>query len=353
MKHNLPRKLMAILYADVAGYSRLTGEDEDATHRSLSEYLDLISSTIDSHQGKVMHYAGDAALAKFDAVLNAISAAVAIQKELNTRNRDIPDERRIQFRIGINLGDVIEDRGDIYGDGVNVAARLESLADPGGICISGAVRSAVGKKLDLDYQDMGEKTVKNIAEPVRTFKIVMAWANIPTPIASLDPKLELPDKPSLAVLPFTNMSSDPEQEYFSDGITEDITAALSRIKTFFVIARTSAFIFKNKAVTFDEVRNALGVRYFLEGSVQKSGNRLRITVQLIETTAGAHVWAEKYDGTLSDIFELQDQIIEQVAGALHPNIRQAEIDRSSRKRPQDCHLSGRSIAMTIRKRIDY
>jgi len=186
MKHNLPRKLMAILYADVAGYSRLTGEDEDATHRSLSEYLDLISSTIDSHQGKVMHYAGDAALAKFDAVLNAISAAVAIQKELNTRNRDIPDERRIQFRIGINLGDVIEDRGDIYGDGVNVAARLESLADPGGICISGAVRSAVGKKLDLDYQDMGEKTVKNIAEPVRTFKIVMAWANIPTPIASLD-----------------------------------------------------------------------------------------------------------------------------------------------------------------------
>ena len=335
MKDKLPRKLVAILYADVAGYSRLTGEDEDATHRSLSEYLDLISTTIESHQGRVMHYAGDAVLAKFDAVLNAISAAVAIQKELNTRNRDIPDERKIQFRIGINLGDVIEDRGDIYGDGVNVAARLESLADPGSICISGAVRSAVGKKLDLDYQDLGENTVKNITEPVRTFKIVMTWENIPTPIASLDLKLELPDKPSLAVLPFTNMSSDPEQEYFSDGITEDITAALSRIKTFFVIARTSAFIFKNRAVTFGEVRDALGVRYFLEGSVQKSGNRLRITVQLIETTAGAHVWAEKYDGTLSDIFELQDQIIEQVAGALHPNILQAEIDRSSRKRPQD------------------
>ena len=282
-----------------------------------------------------MHYAGDAVLAKFDAVVNAISAAIAIQNELKVRNETVPDDSKIQFRIGVNTGDVIEDRGDIYGDGVNVAARLEGLSNPGGICVSDAVRSAIGRKLDLTYEDLGEQEVKNISEPVRTYKILMAWEKSPKPVDSMNPVLELPDKPSIVVLPFINLSSDPEQDYFADGIVDSITTALSRIKTFFVIARTSAFIFKDQAVTFEKVRNVLGVRYFLEGSVQKVENHVRINVQLIETTAGAHVWADKYDGTLSDIFELQDKIIEQVAGALHPNILQAEIDHSRRTRPQD------------------
>ncbi len=289
----LPRKLVAILYADVAGYSRLTGEDEDATHRTVTEYLDLIANSIESHHGEVMHYAGDAVLAKFDAVVNAISAAVAIQNELKVRNETVPDDSKIQFRIGVNTGDVIEDRGDIYGDGVNVAARLEGLSNPGGICVSDAVRSAIGRKLDLTYEDLGEQEVKNISEPVRTYKILMAWEKSPKPVDSMNPVLELPDKPSIVVLPFINLSSDPEQDYFADGIVDSITTALSRIKTFFVIARTSAFIFKDQAVTFEKVRNVLGVRYFLEGSVQKVENRVRIIVQLIETTAGAHVWSDK------------------------------------------------------------
>lgn len=331
----LPRKLVAILYADVAGYSRLTGEDEDATHRTLSEYLDLISTSIESHHGKVMHYAGDAVLAKFDAVVNAISAAIAIQNELKIRNETVPDDSKIQFRIGVNSGDVIEDRGDIYGDGVNVAARLEGLSNPGGICISDAVRSAIGKKFDLTYEDLGEQEVKNISEPVRSYKVLMAWEKSSIPAATMTDALQLPDKPSIAVLQFTNLSDDPEQDYFADGVVDSITTALSRIKTFFVIARTSAFIFKDQAVTFDKVRNVLGVRYFLEGSVQKVGNRVRINVQLIETTSGAHVWADQYDGALSDIFDLQDKIIEQVAGAMHPNILQAEIVRSRSKPPQD------------------
>ena len=331
----LPRKLVAILYADVVGYSRLTGEDEDATHRALTEYLDLISTSIESHHGKVMHYAGDAVLAKFDAVVNAISSAIAIQNELKIRNETVPDDSKIQFRIGVNSGDVIEDRGDIYGDGVNVAARLEGLSNPGGICVSDAVRSAIGKKFDLTFEDIGEQEVKNISEPVRSYKILMDWEKSPIQVDSVNPVLELPDKPSIVVLPFINLSNDPEQDYFADGIVDSVTTTLSRIKTFFVIARTSAFIFKDQAVTFEKVRDVLGVRYFLEGSVQKVGNRVRINVQLIETTSGAHVWADKYDGVLSDIFDLQDKIIEQVAGALHPNILQAEIDRSRRKPPQD------------------
>ncbi len=285
MKAKLPRKLLAILYADIADYSRLTGEDEDTTHRTVSEYLDIVAASTQSHHGTVMHYAGDAVLAGFNAVVNAVSAAVAIQAELNGRNQTLPNDRKIQFRIGINLGDVIEDRGDIYGDGVNVAARLEGLAIPGGICISDAVRVAIGKKLDLEYEDIGEQRVKNITDPVRSYRIVMDWEDS-TQSSSPGATLELPDKPSIVVLPFINMSGDPEQDYFSDGIVDGITTALSRIGTFFVIARTSAFIFKNKAVTFDKVREALGVHYFLEGGVQKAGNRVRINVQLIETSAG-------------------------------------------------------------------
>jgi adenylate cyclase len=290
MENRLPRKLAAILYADVAGYSRLTGDDEDATHKALSEYLDLITSTIQSHHGTVMHFAGDAVLARFEAVVDAVSSATAIQELLLSRNTDLSESRKLQFRIGVNLGDVIEDRGDIYGDGVNIAARLEALADPGGICISDAVRSAIGNKLGLVYQDMGEQQVKNIAEAVRAYKVVvdtgaMDTGDMATTVTD-KPLLEIPEEPSIAVLPFTNMSNDPEQEFFSDGITEDIITALSKVSAFMVIARNSTFIYKGQAVDIKQVGRDQGVRYVLEGSVRKSGKRVRITAQLIDAETG-------------------------------------------------------------------
>jgi len=335
MKERLPRKLAAILYADVAGYSRLTGEDEDATHRTLSAYLDRISSVIESHRGQVMHYAGDAVLAKFDAVVDAMSAAVAIQSELKTRNESLPGERKVEFRIGLNSGDVIEDRGDIYGDGVNVAARLEALAEPGSICISESVRTALGKKLDLDYEDMGEQEVKNIAEPVRAYKVAMSADERPEVTELVKPALEPPDKPSIAVLPFANMSNDPEQEYFADGIAEDIITALSQQKHWFVVARNSSFAYKGRNVDIREVAEELGVRYVLEGSVRRGGNRLRITGQLIEAETGTHLWADRFDGELDDVFALQDKITESVVGAIEPSLRRAEIERSKRKPPEN------------------
>ncbi|MFV2045562.1 MAG: adenylate/guanylate cyclase domain-containing protein, partial [Anaerolineales bacterium] len=331
----LPRKLAAILYADVAGYSRLTGADEDATHRALSEYLDLISSIVGSDRGQVMHYAGDAVLAKFDAVVDAMSAAVTIQSELKTRNERLPAGRKVEFRIGVNSGDVIEDRGDIYGDGVNVAARLEALAEPGGICISASVRVAIGRKLDLDYEDMGEQKVKNISEPVRTYRVVMSAAVGREVTESVKPALGLPDKPSIAVLPFANMSNDPEQEYFADGIAEDIITALSHIKQWFVVARNSSFAYKGRNVDIREIAKELGVRYVLEGSIRRAGNRLRITGQLIEADTGTHMWADRFDGDLDDVFALQDKITESVVGAIEPSLRRAEIERSKRKPPEN------------------
>ena len=312
MEDRLPRKLAAIVYADVAGYSRLTGEDEDATHRALSEYLDVIANTIESHRGQVMHYAGDAVLARFDAVLDALSSSVAIQTELSHRNDGVPENERVQFRIGINLGDVIEDRGDIYGDGVNVAARLEALSEPSGICISESVRTAVGKKLGLDYEYMGKQQVKNIEEPVQAYKVVMAAQRAPSSNEVLKLELELPDKPSIAVLPFTNMSGDPEQEYFSDGITEDIITALSRISGLLVVARHSTMVYKGKAVDVKQVGREQGVRYLLEGSVRKSGDRVRVTAQLIDATTGHHQWADRYDRNLDDIFSVQDEITHKI-----------------------------------------
>jgi adenylate cyclase len=332
---HLPRKLAAILYADVAGYSRLTGEDEDATHRTLRDYLDLISKTIENHRGQVMHYAGDAVLAKFDAAVDALSAAVAIQKELKTRSQDLPDKRRVQFRIGVNLGDVIEDRGDIYGDGVNVAARLESLAEPGGICISESVRTAIGKRLPLDYEFMGEQTVKNIAEPVRAYQVLLGAITPDTSVVAEHPRLELPDKPSIAVLPFTNMSGDTEQEYFTDGITEDIITALSNVQSFFVIARNSTFTYKGKAVDVKQVGRELGVHYVLEGSVRKVGNRVRVTAQLLNAGTGSHIWADRYDGALSEIFDLQDEISASVVGAIEPHLTRVEAERIKQKRPEN------------------
>ena len=345
MADRLPRKLAAILYADVAGYSRLTGEDEDATHRTLSEYLDLISTTIKSHHGQVMHYAGDAVLAKFDAVVDAMSAAVAIQDELNTRNENVPDKRKALFRIGINSGDVIEDRGDIYGDGVNVAARLEALADPGGICISESVRTAVGKKLNLEYEDMGNQQVKNIVEGVRAYKVRMGQvASGPT---SGEPEvLELPLKPSIVVLAFENMSGDREHEYFSDGVTEDIITDLSKISGLFVIARNSAFTYKGKQVNVQAVSRELGVRYVLEGSVRRAGSRVRITAQLIDGTTGGHVWAERYDRELADIFAVQDEVTREIVLALAPKLTEAKQQFPTREptdnlEAYDCFLRGR------------
>lgn len=316
MADRLPRKLAAILYADVAGYSRLTGEDEDATHLALSEYLDLISTTIESHRGQVMHYAGDAVLAKFDAVVDALSGAVAIQDEIRMRNKDLPDKRKLQFRIGVNLGDVIEDRGDIYGDGVNVAARLESLAEPDGICISDAVRTAIGKKLSYQYASIGEQRVKNIEEPVRAYQVVTDSESFQTSPPAEQPDNSVVVEQSIAVLPFDNLGGDQEQEYFVDGLVEDIITELSKSPDLLVISRNSTFSYKGVAIDARELGEKLGARYLLEGSVRKTNNRLRVNAQLIEATTGHHSWAERYDRELKDIFAVQDEIVESIIGAI-------------------------------------
>ena len=323
MEDKLPRKLAAILYADVADYTRLTGEDEDATHRRLSEYLDLVSNSIGHHQGKVVHYAGDAVLADFSTVTNALECATSIQNDLSNRNQDLPDERKIQFRIGINLGEVIVDRNDIYGNDVNVAARLESLADAGGICISDAVRTAIGNKLPIAYEFMGEQLVKNIKDSIRAYQVRLH----PEQSREAAPEFQefdLPDKPSIAVLPFSNMSGDPEQEYFSDGITEDIITALSKIKNLLVIARNSTFTYKGKSVDVRQVSREQGVRYVLEGSVRKAGNRIRVTAQLIDAMTGHHIWAERYDRELNDIFAVQDEIVREIVVALDVELNEGE-----------------------------
>ncbi len=350
MVDRLPRKLAAILYADVVEYSRLTGDDEDATHKALSESLDLISNTIQSHHGEVMHYAGDAVLAKFEAVVDALSGATAIQEQLQFLNAHLPSERMLKFRIGVNLGDVIEDRSDIFGDGVNVAARLEALADPGGICISDAVRTAVGKKLELEYEDLGERKVKNIAEPVRAYKIVKREDKEILPEM---PPIELPEEPSIAVLPFTNMSNEPDQEFFSDGITEDIITALSKVSALMVIARNSTFIYKGKAVDIKQVGREQGVRFVLEGSVRKAGNRVRITAQLIEATTGKHLWAEHYDRDLEDIFVVQDEITKKIVSALDVHLLAGEEARFWSSSTEDlqaweCFRLGRDLMDTYR-----
>lgn len=332
MPDRLPRKLAAIVYADVAGYSRLTGEDEEGTHRRLSEHLDLISDAIKEHQGRVVHYAGDAVLADFDTVTEALASSAFIQQELAARNHHLPDERKVQFRIGVNLGEVIVDRDDIYGDGVNVAARLEGLAEPGGICISESVCNAIGKKLELGYEFMGEQKVKNIEQPVRAYRVLLDKGTMPGP-AEIAP-LTIPDKPSIAVLPFDNMSKDPEQEYFADGISEDLITALSRIRWFFVIARNSTFTYKGQAVDVTRVASELGVRYVIEGSVRRAGSRIRVSAQLIDATTGRHVWAERYDRELADIFELQDEMTQTIAGAVEPELSAAERERAVRKPPE-------------------
>ena len=333
------RRLQVILAADVAGYSRLMQDDDEATVATLETYRGVFREKIQTHHGRIVDMAGDSVLAVFEAATEAVSTAFEIQRELTLRNEALPEARRMRFRIGVNLGEIIErPDGTVYGDGVNVAARLESIGEPGGICISGTVYDQVKGRVRAICEFLGEQQVKNIAEPVRAFRVrvpELTAAGSATASASATPELALPDKPSIAVLPFDNMSGDPEQEFFADGVVEAITATLSRIRSFFVIARNSAFRYKGRAVDVSQAGKELGVRYVLEGSVQKAGGRVRITVQLIDATSKAHVWADRVDGTLEDVFDLQDRLTERVAGALQPSIRLAEVERARRKRPQD------------------
>jgi adenylate cyclase len=322
----LERKLAAIFYGDVAGYSRLTGQDEEGTHRILSSYLDAITEAIENHNGKVVHFAGDAVLADFSTVKDALSCAVDAQQDIKARNQDFSDDKKLEFRIGVNLGDVIVDRNDIYGDGVNIAARLESLADSGGVCISGAVYDAIRGKLELDYEFLGEQRVKNIAEPVRAYRVIIESTQLEAPTSPVT-ATELPDKPSIAVLPFANMSGDPEQEYFSDGISEDIITDLSKISGLFVISRNSSFVYKGKSVNVQQVGRDLGVRYVLEGSVRKAGNKVRITAQLIDSNTDGHVWADRFDRDLEDIFAVQDEVTQKIVSALQVKLSQTEQER--------------------------
>lgn len=320
------RKLAAILAADVVGYSRLMQADDQATLAALTKSRALFSEKVANHGGRIVNAPGDSILSEFASALNAVQCALDIQRMLLERNAALPEPIRMQFRMGVNLGDVLVDAAGIYGDGVNVAARLESLAAPGGICISRSVHEQVKNRLQTSFEDLGEQTVKNIAEPVRVFRMALES------VVPSSPALQLPDKPSLAVLPFENLSGDREQEYFADGVVDDIITALSRVKWFFVIARNSSFTYKGKAVDIKQVGRELGVRYVLEGSLRKAGNRVRITAQLIEAENGRHVWADRFEGNLEDIFDLQDRITASVVGAIEPNLRQAEFDRA-RKRP--------------------
>jgi len=324
------------LAADVVGYSRLMGYDESGTLVRLKALLDdYIRPTIKQSKGRIFKLMGDGLLAEFPSVVEAVQCALNMQQRLATQDSDLDDGQRIRLRIGVNLGDVLVDGADIYGDGVNIAARLEGLAEPGGICISNAAFDAVEGKLDLDFDDLGTKEVKNIARPIRVYRLRVGPTAGQAAAGRTSGAPALPDKPSIAVLPFDNMSGDPDQEYFADGVVEALTAALSRIRSFFVIARNSAFTYKGKATNVRSIGADLGVAYVLEGSVQRAGNRVRITVQLIETEGGAHIWADKYDGSLDDIFDLQDRITEQVAGAMQPSLRLAEVERARRKPPED------------------
>jgi TolB-like protein/class 3 adenylate cyclase len=324
------RRLAAILAVDVAGYSRLMEGDEEGTLADLRAIRrELGDPKIAEHRGRIVKTTGDGLLAEFASVVDAMRCAVDVQRAMTERNTEIPPAKRIEFRVGIHQGDIIVDDGDIFGEGVNLAARLEGLAEPGGICISGRVHADVAGKLDVSFEDLGEQQVKNISRPVRVFRAQLGTRS--APVAEKTPALALPDKPSIAVLPFQNMTGDPEQEYFVDGMVEEITTAISRLPWLFVIARNSSFTYKGKAVDVKQVGHELGVRYVLEGSVRKGGNRVRITGQLIDATTGNHIWADRFDGTLDDIFDLQDQIASNVAGAIEPKLRQSEIERASRK----------------------
>ena len=362
------RKLAAILSADVEGYSRLMEEDEAATVKTLTEYRETITSMIQQHRGRVVDSPGDNLLAEFASVVDAVQCAVETQELLKAKNAELPENRRMEFRIGINLGDVIEEGNRIYGDGVNIASRIEAMSDPGGICIAMSVYNQIKKKLVLDYEDLGEHSVKNISEPIRVYRVPLEpragtvkvdtvkkaklkrwqWAGIaiamviiivagafviqyyvsrPAPVESASIEnmaYPLPDKPSFAVLPFDNLSDDPKQAFFSDGLTHQIIASLSKLPRLFVIARNSTFVYKDKPVKVQQVAEDLGVKYVLEGSAQKSGDRVRITAQLINATNGRYIWSESYDRALKEIFELQDEITLEIVRAMRVKLTEGE-----------------------------
>jgi TolB-like protein len=321
------RKLSAILAADAADYSRLMHNDEEATHTKLTALLtDAVAPAIAEHGGRIVKNTGDGLLAEFPSAVEAVRAAMQFQTRVNDLTIDDVEGRRIAFRVGINIGDVIVEPHDIFGDGVNIAARLESIAEPGGICISSSVYDQLLGKITVEFIDLGEQRLKNIARPVRVFKVVDRIG-----AATQRPTLALPDKPSIAVLPFQNLSADPEQEYFADGVVEDITMALSRLRWLFVIDRSSSFTYKGRAVDVKHVGRELGIRYVLEGSVRKAGNRVRIAGQLINAETGAHLWADRFEGALQDMFDLQDRMTSSIVGAIAPKLQSAEIKRARRK----------------------
>jgi len=331
------RKLAAILAADVVGYSRLAGSDEDRTLARLRALRsDLIDPTIAVHSGRVVKRTGDGTLVEFRSVVDAVRCAIELQNAMLERNAGVPPDRRIEFRVGIHIGDIVEESdGDLMGDGVNIAARLEGIAEPNGICLSGAAYEQVRDKLKEEFEDLGDKDLKNIARPVRAYRMVL---NRDTARGAIVPdlaggKLELPDKPSIAVLPFDNMSGDPEQQYFSDGITEDIITELSRFRSLFVIARNSSFAFKDKAIKAQDIARELGVSFVIEGSVRRSADRVRITAQLIDGDTGTHLWAERYDRDMHDIFAVQDEVARSVASIVSGRVDAVGRDRAERRTP--------------------
>ncbi len=331
----MERRLAAILAADVVGYSRLMGGDEEATLATLNAYREVIDRLVADHRGRVFGSAGDSVIAEFASPVEAVRCAVEIQQQIEARNANLPEDRRMRFRIGVNLGDVMAEGDNLFGDGVNVAARLEALCEGGGVTLSGNVHEQVQGKLDERFEDAGEQEVKNIVRPIRVWR----WSekvteNMPTAPPGTE-ALPLPDKPTVAVLPFENLSGDPEQEYFADGITEDIITVLSLWRTFPVIARHSTFTYKGRAVKVQQVAEELGARYVIEGSVRKSGDRVRITAQLIDAVSGHHIWAQKFDRDLVDIFELQDEISQRITATVQPELERAEEKRSVVNKPQN------------------
>ena len=327
----MERRLVAIMSADVVGYSRLIRADEEGTISALKALrADLVDPKLDEHNGRIVKLMGDGMLVEFPSVVDAVRAAVETQIAVAKHNADLPKDKRIKFRVGINLGDVVIDGDDIQGDGVNMAARPEGLAEPGGICVSGMVYEGVRDRIDIPFEDLGEQEVKNIDRPVRVWQWIADTGLTASISAKLDEPLALPDKPSIVILPFDNMSGDPDQEYFSDGITEDITTELSRFDELFVIARNTAFTYKDQNLNVGEVARELGVHFVLEGSVRKAGNRVRINVQLIDGQNGNHLWAERYDGSIEEMFDLQDQVTQQVASATVPYIKEASLTRIRR-----------------------
>src|SRR5947209_1703154 len=366
MKHPIDRRLAAILAADVAGYSRLMGADEEGTHERLKAHLaELVHPKIAEHKGRIVKTTGDGVLVEFASVVDAVRCAVAVQQAMPERNTGVAADRRIELRIGINLGDVIVEGNDLYGDGVNIAARIEALADAGGVFVSNTVHDHVRDRLPFVFEDLGEHQVKNIARPVRVYRVQTTLTH-PDPTEQVRglkahdapgsplsrnagegaerrwreagegrPALPLPEKPSIAVMPFANMSGDPEQEYFVDGMVEEIITALSRIRWLFVIARNSTFTYKGRPIEVKEIGRELGVRYILEGSVRKGGSRVRITAQLIDAETCAHLWADRFDGLIEDVFELQDKIALSVAGVIEPALQAAEMRRSAARPTTD------------------